>query len=74
MYAIWPVQYACCVSTKVPQILMSIHPQTGPTFASAYLDDILIFSESFDDYLHHLHQIIQCFADTGIKPHHMPKH
>jgi len=49
------------------QILMSINPQTGPTFASAYLDDILIFSESFDDHLHHLCKVIQCFADTGLK-------
>ena len=58
----------------VQLILISIHPQTGPTFASAYLDGILIFSENFDDYLHHFHQVIQCFADTGIKPHHTPKH
>jgi len=28
-------------------ILMSIYPQTGPAFVSAYLDDIIIFSESF---------------------------
>ena len=26
-------------------ILMSTYPQTGPTFVSAYLDDIIIFSE-----------------------------
>ena len=48
-------------------ILMSIYPQTGPTFVSAYLDDIIIFSENFDDHLLHLRQVIQCFADTGLK-------
>jgi len=46
-------------------ILMSIYPQTGPTFVSAYLDDI-IFSQSFTDHLNHIRQVIQCIADTGL--------
>ena len=51
----------------VQHILMPIHPQTGPTFVSAYLDDIIVFSESFDENLCHLRHVIQCFADTGLK-------
>ena len=31
------------------------HPQIGPTFVADYIDDILVFSENFDDHLHHLH-------------------
>ena len=46
---------------------MSVYPQTGPTFVSAYLDDIIIFSKSFEDHLHHIWHVIQCFADTGLK-------
>lgn len=48
-------------------ILMSVYPQTGPTFVSAYLDDIIIFSKSFEDHLCHIRHVIQCFADTGLK-------
>ena len=46
---------------------MPIHPQTGPTFVSAYINDINVFSESFDEHLCHLHHVIQYFADTGLK-------
>ena len=35
-------------------ILTPIHPQTGPTFVAAYLDDIIVFSENFDEHLCHL--------------------
>ena len=35
-------------------------------FALVYIDDILIFSKSFDDHLNHLDQVFKAVAETGI--------
>ena len=36
-------------------------------FLLAYLDDLLIFSQSFDDHLQHLEKILQKLSETGLK-------
>src|SRR6267154_3720004 len=35
-------------------------------FALVYIDDIVIFSKSFDDHLSHLDQVFKVVAETGI--------
>ena len=36
-------------------------------FLLVYLDDLLIFSESFDDHLQHLEKVLKKICDTGLK-------
>ena len=36
-------------------------------FLLVYLDDLLIFSESFDDHLQHLEKVLKQICDTGLK-------
>ena len=36
-------------------------------FAFTYLDDVLVFSETFDDHLHHLNTVFEKFQKAGLK-------
>ena len=36
-------------------------------FAFTYLDDVLIFSQSYEDHLQHLHTVFQKFKEAGLK-------
>ena len=36
-------------------------------FAFMYLDDVLVFSESYDDHLHHLNVVFEKFQKGGLK-------
>ena len=35
-------------------------------FASAYLDDIIVYSDSWDSHLEHLHNVLLCLAKEGL--------
>ena len=35
-------------------------------FASAYLDDLVIYSDSWEDHLLHIRQVLQCLQDAGL--------
>ena len=35
-------------------------------FAAVYLDDVVIFSESWEDHLHRLHQVLQRIKPAGL--------
>ena len=37
------------------------------TFAAAYIDDVVIFSESFQDHVKHLRVVLQRLEETGLK-------
>ena len=49
------------------QELMSIVLQGLGHFATAYLDDVLIYSETVDQHLHHLQQVFDRFREHGLK-------
>ena len=49
------------------KVLMGLNPETGPDFVAVYLDDILVFSETFEAHLLHLRQVLECFKVAGLK-------
>ena len=49
------------------KVLMGLNPEEGPDFVSVYLDDVLIFSDTFDTHLDHLNQVLQRFQMAGLK-------
>ena len=46
---------------------MGLNPDQGPDFVSVYLDDILVFSETFEKHLEHLQQVIERLTVAGLK-------
>ena len=46
---------------------MGLNPEIGPDFVAVYLDDILVFSETFDAHLLHLRQVLERFKVAGLK-------
>ena len=41
--------------------------QPVSTFAAVYIDDIIVFSDSWTQHLDHLSAVFQCFRDAGLK-------
>ena len=48
-------------------MLAGLNPEDGPDFVSVYIDDILIFSETLEEHLEHLHRVIERLAAAGLK-------
>ena len=49
------------------QILGNLNQDDEPPFVSVYLDDIIIYSETFQDHLNHLQQVISRLRNAGLK-------
>ena len=49
------------------QILSSTNPEDGPRFVTAYIDDLLVFSPTLSEHLHHLRLILTKLRDVGLK-------
>ena len=49
------------------QVLMGLNPDSGPSFVSAYIDDILIFSTTLEVHLEHLRLVLQRLCEVGLK-------
>ena len=49
------------------QILGNLNQDDKPPFVSVYLDDIIIYSETFQDHLNHLQQVISRLRNAGLK-------
>lgn len=49
------------------QILSSINPDDGPSFVTAYMDDISVFSSTLTEHLYHLRSILEKLRDAGLK-------
>ena len=60
-----PFGLATTVSTF--QYLMSTVLTGLNNFAFMYLDDILVFSETYNDHLHHLNVVFKTFQKAGLK-------
>ena len=60
-----PFGLATTVSTF--QYLMSTVLTGLNSFAFMYLDDVLVFSETYDDHLHHLNKVFERFQKASLK-------
>ena len=60
-----PFGLATTISTF--QYLMSKVLTSLNNFTFMYLDDILIFSETYEEHLHHLHSVFEKFKEAGLK-------
>ena len=49
------------------QVLSGLNPMEGPDFVAVYLDNVLVFSETMDDHLVHLHQVMEQIVQAGLK-------
>eukprot|EP00731_Ephydatia_muelleri_P031156 Em0022g670a len=52
------------------KVLMGLNPPSGHDFVSVYIDDILIYSKSLEDHLHHLQLVLKRIlqANLNLKP------
>ena len=49
------------------RVLSGLNPSDGKEFVTAYLDDILVFSSSFSDDLHHLQNVLSRLKSVNLK-------
>ena len=49
------------------RVLADLNPDGGDPFTSVYIDDILVFSKTFDKHLQHLEAVINRIAAAGLK-------
>lgn len=49
------------------KVLMGLNSQFGREFVSVYIDDILIFSRSLDEHLHHIDLVLTRIVEAGLK-------
>ena len=49
------------------RVLMGLNPPGGKDFVTVYIDDVLVFSQSLQDHLEHLRQVIRCLQEAGLK-------
>ena len=49
------------------QVLSGVNPNDGPSFVTAYIDDLLVFSSSLQEHLDHLYQVIHRLREVGLK-------
>jgi len=49
------------------KVLMGLNPENGHDFVALYLDDVIVFSDTFENHLEHLKLVLQCFAVAGLK-------
>ena len=49
---------------------MGLNPESGPGFASVYIDDILVFSSTLEEHIHHLQLVFERIitANLNVKP------
>ena len=58
--------FGLCGAPATFQRLMDQVIRGKQKFARAYLDDLVIFSHTWEEHLDHLSQIFQCLFDAGL--------
>ena len=61
------VHFGLATNISTFQYLMSTVLTGLNKFAFMYLDDVLIFSETYEENLHHLHSVFEKFQKAGLK-------
>ena len=51
----------------IQQVLYGLNAMDGPDHVAAYLDDVLVFSETLQDHLAHLRQFLERITEAGLK-------
>lgn len=49
------------------QVLTGLKNEDGSDFTSVYIDDILVFSSTLEEHIHHLEIIINHLLEVGLK-------
>ena len=49
------------------QLVRGLNPAAGPDFVAVYIDDILVFSPTLEQHLHHLKAVIMRIKEAGLK-------
>ena len=49
------------------QVLMGLNPTDGIPFVSVYIDDVIIFSHTLADHIHHLEMVLKRLAEVNLK-------
>ena len=49
------------------KVLMGLNPENGPDFVSVYIDDILVFSSSLEEHIHHLQLVLERIITANLK-------
>ena len=63
MYAIWAVQ---CPS-YIPKADAEMSGELNLTYCLIYLDDVIVFSKTEEEHLHHLCIVFECFRGHNLK-------
>ena len=49
------------------QVLRRLNPEDGPDFVSVYIDDVLVFSPSFEEHVDHVSQVLNALHNANLK-------
>ena len=49
------------------KVLTGLNPENGPDFVSVYIDDILVFSSSLEEHIHHLQLVLERIITANLK-------
>jgi len=62
------VQNTPAASQRLMQtVLRDLNPESEPDFVSVYLDDILVYSRTLEEHLHHLQLVIEQDSNSNQK-------
>ena len=54
-------------NSRMECVLRQLNPEEGPDFVNAYIDDVLVFSQTLNEHLHHLSLLLNGIKKAGLK-------